>query len=68
MSPAASLTWAVGETISFSATATDPQQTLADSAFSWSLTIEHCPSVCHSHPLTTWSGQRTGSFPAPDHE
>ena len=68
MSPAASLTWAVGETISFSATATDPQQSLADSAFSWSLTIEHCPSVCHSHPLTTWSGQRTGSFPAPDHE
>ena len=68
MSPAASLTWAVGETINFSATASDPQQTLPDSAFSWSLTIQHCPSVCHSHPLTTWSGQRTGSFPAPDHE
>ena len=43
MSPAASLTWAVGETISFSATATDAQQALPDSAYSWSLSIQHCP-------------------------
>jgi glucose/arabinose dehydrogenase len=69
VSPSAALTWAVGDTVNFSATATDTEQgTLPNSAFSWSLTIEHCPSVCHSHPVTTWSGQRTGSFVTPDHE
>jgi glucose/arabinose dehydrogenase/PKD repeat protein len=68
MSPSASLTWAVGDQIGFSATATDAQQSLPDSAFSWSLSIQHCPSVCHTHPIQTWVGQRTGSFQAPDHE
>ena len=68
VSPSSSLTWAVGDTVSFAATATDAQQALPDSAYSWSLVIEHCPSVCHSHPVTTWNGQRTGSFVTPDHE
>lgn len=68
VTPAGSLTWTVGDTIDFAATATDPEQALPDSAFTWSLVIEHCPSVCHSHPITTWTGQRTGSFVAPDHE
>ncbi|WP_460710050.1 PQQ-dependent sugar dehydrogenase [Nocardioides dilutus] len=68
VSPDASFTWAVGETVSFSATATDAQQSLPDSAFTWTVAIQHCPSVCHTHGLETFQGQRTGSFPAPAHE
>ncbi len=68
VTPAAALAWGVGDRVPFSASATDPDQTLPDSAFTWSLVIEHCPSVCHSHPVTTWTGQRTGSFVTPDHE
>ena len=67
VSPTSSLTWSVGQTVAFSATATDAQQTLPDSAYKWSLVIEHCPSVCHTHGLTGFTG-RSGSFPAPDHE
>ena len=69
VTPDASLTWSVGQTIGFSATATDAQDgTLPASAYSWNVAIRHCPSgVCHTHNLTTFSGP-TGSFPAPDHE
>ena len=39
------------------------------SAFSWQVTLAHCPSgVCHSHRLQTYSGVTSGSFSAPDHE
>ena len=68
VTPSPSLTWAVGQTVGFSATATDDQQTLPDSAYTWSIAIEHCPSVCHTHGLQTFPQQRTGNFPAPDHE
>ena len=68
VSPNASLKWAVGETVSFAATATDAQQALPDSAYTWAVAIQHCPSVCHTHGLQTFQGQRTGDFPAPAHE
>ena len=70
VTPSASLTWAVGDPISFSATATDPQQgTMPASAFSWQVSIEHCPSgVCHSHTYNQQSGVASGSFTAPPHE
>ena len=69
MTPASTLTWAVGDQISYSATATDPQQgPMPSSAFSWQLEIRHCPSgVCHTHPFGTFTGA-TGSFTAPPHE
>ncbi|HEX5090557.1 MAG TPA: PKD domain-containing protein, partial [Nocardioides sp.] len=69
VTPDPSLTWAVGQTIGFSATATDAQDgALPASAYSWNVAIRHCPSgVCHTHSLTTFSGP-TGSFAAPDHE
>jgi glucose/arabinose dehydrogenase len=69
VTPDGSLTWSVGQTIGFSATATDAGDgTLPASAYSWNVAIRHCPSgVCHTHNLTTFSGP-TGSFPAPDHE
>src|SRR4051812_29114264 len=69
VTPDPSLTWAVGQTISFSAGATDAQDgTLPASAYSWNVAIRHCPdNVCHTHNLSTFTGP-TGSFPAPDHE
>jgi len=69
VTPDASLTWTVGQTISYSAAATDQQDgVLPDSAYSWNVAIRHCPSnVCHTHNLTTLSGP-SGSFAAPDHE
>jgi glucose/arabinose dehydrogenase len=69
-SPASSLQWKVGDTISFSGRATDPQDgTLPASALSWSLVLQHCFSAsnCHAHPLQTWPGVASGSFSAPDH-
>jgi glucose/arabinose dehydrogenase len=69
-SPASSLRWKVGDTISFSGRATDPQDgTLPASALSWSLVLQHCFSAsnCHAHPLQTWPGVASGSFSAPDH-
>jgi uncharacterized repeat protein (TIGR01451 family) len=67
--PAAGTRWKVDDLISFSGSATDPQQgTLSASALSWELVLQHCPSNCHQHQLQTWSGVASGSFAAPDHE
>ncbi|MGH2475242.1 MAG: PKD domain-containing protein, partial [Candidatus Limnocylindrales bacterium] len=69
--PAPGATWKVGDTISFSGHATDPQQgTLPASSLTWSLVLEHgdCASSCHEHPLQTFTGVVSGSFVAPDHE
>jgi uncharacterized repeat protein (TIGR01451 family) len=68
--PTAGTTWRVGQTISFSGSATDQQQgTLPASGFSWQLVLLHgsCPD-CHEHPVQTWTGITSGSFIAPDHE
>ncbi len=67
--PSAGTTWKVGDVINFSGHATDAQDgTLAASALTWSLVLEHCPSTCHEHLLQTFSGTASGSFVAPDHE
>jgi uncharacterized repeat protein (TIGR01451 family) len=67
--PAPGTTWSVGDTISFSGSATDPQQgNLPTSALSWTLALEHCPSTCHEHIVQTWNGIASGTFSAPDHE
>jgi glucose/arabinose dehydrogenase len=69
--PASTLAWKVGDTVSFSGSATDAEQgTLPASAFTWTLNTRHCPTVetCHTHPVQTWTGVKTGSFVAPDHE
>jgi glucose/arabinose dehydrogenase len=68
-SPSASLTWKVGDVISFSGSATDAQDgSLPASALSWSLILHHCPSTCHTHPLQEFAGVASGSFTTPDHE
>jgi glucose/arabinose dehydrogenase len=67
--PAAGTTWRVGDVISFSGTATDPQQgSLPASALTWELILHHCPSNCHEHTLQEYPGVASGSFTAPDHE
>ncbi|MEV6270862.1 PQQ-dependent sugar dehydrogenase [Kribbella sp. NPDC051936] len=68
--PAASLTWKVGDTIPFSGHATDVQDgTLPAAALSWSLIMHHCitPADCHTHTVQTFGGVSSGSFTAPDH-
>ncbi|OGO54947.1 MAG: hypothetical protein A2V85_11230 [Chloroflexi bacterium RBG_16_72_14] len=67
--PAAGLTWAVGDTIGFTGHATDAEDgTLAAASLSWQLVLQHCPSNCHSHQVQTFAGVAAGSFTAPDHD
>ena len=66
--PVASLQWQVGQSITFSGHATDPNETLPPSAFFWEVILHHCPSNCHTHPIQSFSGVTTASFPAPDHD
>ncbi len=67
--PAAGLTWKVGDLISFTGHATDGQgNALPASGLSWALVIQHCPSNCHTHSIQTWTGVAGGSFAAPDHD
>jgi glucose/arabinose dehydrogenase len=67
-SPVSGTTWKVGDSISFTGSATDAQDgTLPPSALSWEVIQAHCPSDCHEHQLQTWSGVSGGSFNPPDH-
>ncbi len=69
-SPASSLTWKVGDPISFSGQATDAEDgTLPAADLSWSLILHHCftPDNCHIHQLQDFDGVSSGSFNAPDH-
>jgi glucose/arabinose dehydrogenase/Ca2+-binding RTX toxin-like protein len=71
--PADSLTWAVGDQIQFSGSATDAQESMPASGYSWNVIIHHCPNPsdpndCHTHPYQQFEGVTGGSFPAPDHE
>ncbi|WP_345119898.1 PQQ-dependent sugar dehydrogenase [Dactylosporangium darangshiense] len=69
--PAATATWAVGNTINFTGHATDPQQgNLPASALSWQVILHHCitPDNCHEHPMNTFNGVAGGSIIAPDHD
>ena len=61
--------WAAGDPIPFQGSAIDPTDgVLPASALSWSATIQHCPSNCHTHPLQDFPGVDHGSFTAPDHD
>jgi fibronectin type 3 domain-containing protein len=69
VTPSAGTTWRVGDVISFSGSATDPEQgTLPASSLSWELVMHHCPSNCHQHTIQSFPGVSSGSFTAPDHE
>lgn len=68
--PAAGATWRVGETITFSGHATDPDETIPASALSWEVRIQHCETQdqCHTHVLAEGIGGSSGSFTAIDHD
>jgi uncharacterized repeat protein (TIGR01451 family) len=67
--PPTGTTWKVGDTISFSGSASDTEDgTLPATALSWTLVLQHCPSTCHTHSIQSWNGVASGSFVAPDHE
>jgi glucose/arabinose dehydrogenase len=72
--PLDTLTWAVGDSIQFSGSAADAQETVPASGYSWSVIIHHCPNPsdptdCHTHPpIEQVDGVTGGSFPAPDHD
>ena len=69
LSPAPAATWDVGSVVTFSATATDPEDGAVPTwAMWWSLILQHCPSACHAHPVREFPGVANGSFVAPDHE
>ncbi|MBB6548021.1 LamG-like jellyroll fold domain-containing protein [Nonomuraea rubra] len=66
--PTAATTWAVGQSIAFSGSGSDAQDgTVPGSRMRWALIMHHCPSTCHEHEITTFTGA-SGSFQAPDHE
>jgi hypothetical protein len=63
-SPTTALRWAVGDTVSFSGSATDNQGAeISPSNLTWKLVLKHgaCPD-CHDHFLQTYSGVNSGSF------
>jgi glucose/arabinose dehydrogenase len=68
--PSPTLTFKVGDVISFSGSETDLQEgtSLPASAYVWTLQIRHCPSDCHTHIVQTFTGVKSGTFVAPDHE
>lgn len=66
--PTASLTYKVGDAISFSGSATDSLDgTLPPAALAWQVRVQHCPGTCHVHPLLQQSGVSSGSFTIPDY-
>ncbi len=68
VSPAVALRWSVGDTVTFTGSATDQEDgTVAAAGLSWVLSIQHCPDTCHEHPVDSWTGESSGSFTAPDH-
>ena len=69
LTPSPTLTWRVGDVISFSGSATDPDEgTLPASKLTWSLLLQHCPSNCHTHTVQDFVGVSSGTFSGPDHE
>ncbi|MFC5286939.1 PQQ-dependent sugar dehydrogenase [Actinokineospora guangxiensis] len=69
--PTTALRWTVGQPLTFSGQAVDPQDgPLPASALTWRLTIQHCSTQgsCHEHIVQNWNGISSGSFIAPDHE
>jgi glucose/arabinose dehydrogenase/endonuclease YncB( thermonuclease family) len=68
-SPSSSLHYKVGDVITFSGSATDPETgPIPASALSWRIFIHHCPGgQCHQHVLKDDTGVASGSFTVPDH-
>ena len=69
--PAAGTTWAVGQSIGFTGSATDAEDgTLPAAALDWQLILHHCTSLgnCHQHGIEDFENTASGAFVAPDHD
>ena len=66
--PSPSLTFQVGDTITYSGSATDPEDgPLTGTSLAWNIRIQHCAALdCHVHPFLQDTGAG-GSFTVPDH-
>lgn len=65
--------WAVGDTLTFTATGTDAEDgTLPPSAYQWEFQQRHCvdeqESSCHTHAASATVNGDTATLVAPDHE
>lgn len=66
-------TFAVGDRLDLLATGLDAEDGVYSSRpdrFSWTVSVRHCPSVCHTHPFTTYqfTDEVVDRLYAPDHE
>ena len=70
VTPLASTTWASGDTISFSGSASDSQEALGPASMRWNVVLHHCFTLtqCHEHPQGTFDGVSSGSYVAGEHE
>ena len=69
LTPTTGTTWAVGDILAYSGSATDPEDgQLTAARLSWRFVMHHCPSNCHTHDIETVPGVASGTFVAPDHE
>ncbi len=67
-SPSSTLLFKVGDVVSYSGSASDPEDgPIPDSQLSWTITLHHCSAgTCHVHPFTTSTGA-SGSLTIDDH-
>jgi glucose/arabinose dehydrogenase len=63
--PSIDLHWAVGDTIDYAGSASDPDGGPVD--YKWTIALQHCPSACHEHVQQEPEGA-SGSIVAPPHE
>lgn len=71
--PTPTATFAVGDRIDLVASADDAEDGSyagQPQRFSWTVSVRHCPSICHTHPLTTYEYADVveDTLFAPDHE
>jgi glucose/arabinose dehydrogenase len=71
--PASTLTWGVGQQISFSGSAkanSGKGVAIPATGLSWRTKVLHCPEGedhCHAHPLPDFNETASGTLTAPDH-
>ncbi len=70
--PTGSTTYAVGDPVPFSGSATSNGNPVPASGLRWTVDLHHCsainPSSCHVHHIQDFAGVASGSFSYPDHE
>lgn len=71
LAPVENLNWAIGDTINYGGSATDPDGDTVGNGLilHWVFNVRHCPNVvnCHTHALSQ-SDSPSGKFVAPPHE